>query len=522
MDGTIDVMDKPNEPKNIPFTAQINLFEALSLFIIFVMIIFLMIRRLNNKSSCINPLDQNLVSSPGSNIDQGPQIYNKPMYLLQTQSAKPNQEKFSSDHRENSLMESHMPLVVSPEDGRRILVDATDPENITDRLLSDSRCNNPTITSLANIYEEAADRYFARIREINPEEEFNAIQCVIDDEVLFANSSLNPRLTHDAANIIADKIRRTKSIPTFIPSGIMDHYDCDNWRKAFWYAPLVMTAYQFVSPLVIEQNGLWAITVPGGEFELVARFEDYEIFDLQNFSPERVIDAILAEGNISSDEQVAKIDDRWLCFSLGDDVHGAKKYAISFHEYVPEDDLGNHLIVIKAMIDVWFLYVIASKGAPAFHFDLCIFKDFDRLDSVIDWAISEDTVEEKEFAASANPSVSTSTIMQSEIDLLENPEFRQLVSIAKRIAQRSGKTELTPLLLLCGLATIDDLSVKLTLENISIIKELARQKGISFDEPGGGGLETKMPVGDTLKTLIAAHKKSSLSVFSLALLKTIS
>lgn len=462
------------------------------------------------------------MSAPNANIDLDSQISGQSLNLLQTKWTKPNQENYLSDHQENLFMETHMPLIVSLEDGRRILVDATDPENITDQLLSDSRCNNPTIAALANIHEEAADRYFARIREINPEDEFSAIQCVIDDEVFFANSSLNPRLTPDAANLIAEKIRRTKIIPTFIPPDITEHYSCDNWRKAFWYVPLAMTAYQFVSPLVIEQNGLWAITKDGRELELVARFEDYETFDLQNLVPESVVDAILSRRDSQFDEHSAAESQNWLCLSLGNGNRGASKYQISFFEYMPNDGLGNHLIVIKAMLDVWFPHVLASKDEAAFLFDLRTFKHFSNLDSVIDWSIAEDTEEEKQFASSVASSVRSASIMKAEADLQDNYEFHKIVSIAKKIAIRSGKTELTPLLLLCGLASTDELSVQLTQDNVAKIEELAQSNGIMIGDIDEEEAPIKLPVEDTLRKLIAAHKKASLSVFSLALLKTIS
>jgi hypothetical protein len=272
---------------------------------------------------------------------------------------------------------------------------------------------------------------------------------------------------------------------------------------------------------VIEQNGVWAITEAGNELSLVARFEEYSFSWLEPFSPSGAADAILA--SMGKGSSSAEIDADWWCLSFGKSENGRGKYSISFHEYAAEKALGNHFIVVKAIIDIWLPIALASKDLPAFMFDMRMFRHFDAMEDLIDWAQNEDTEEERQFAASTNHSASVSALQnESGLALLDDPTFKNCVQIAKELARNSGKSELTAALLLCALSLVENSTLSLSKANVEAIQALAGKIGIKLTKPLNSGEDVKMPLDAQLRKLISIHQKSTMASFSLELLKTIS
>jgi len=399
------------------------------------------------------------------------------------------------------------------------LVDLADPKNPEIIALGVERSLATSLPDIVTIFSSEAKKYYS-ILEL--ESNFEELILTVDEDAFNEEGLSLTQLTKQGAERIANKIRRTKTIPCLIPESAQDTYNHPNWRKSFLYIPVALMGNKYLTPLVIEQNGIWAITDPDAEFELVANFENYKTITLDNYSPGDLANHFLSI--VKKTKKTAIQNSNWLALSVGKEASGLEKYQLSFHEYLVDRELGNLFIVTKAIIDVWMPHVIASISRPAFSFDTRMFKHFDKIQDVIEWAVSNDTDEEKEVAnydISAGIEAFDSSNSDASVPLLDNPEFKTILGAAKAIAKASGGAELKILHFLCAFTLEKDDKVQFTDERVNQIIDLAKDNGIVLDniKPAVNG-ET-IPVEPELKRVIAKCKLKGLPKFALELLATL-
>jgi nephrocystin-3 len=111
---------------------------------------------------------------------------------------------------------------------------------------------------------------------------------------------------------------------------------------------------------------------------------------------------------------------------------------------------------------------------------------------------------------------SRAPVASSNFKLLEDDQFQELVSIAKQIARRSGKAQLSLLLIACALVVWENLDLPdASREKLeSLARGVAITMGPADDKPSSD----KMPIDGELREMIARHKSSTFAEFVTALL----
>lgn len=366
-------------------------------------------------------------------------------------------------------------------------------------------------------FRSSAAKYYNRLNE-EDRDTFNQFKCLVEEGDYWRDSDVNFNLTKESAELIAKKIRLTKKIPVFIPQEIMDTFEFVNWQKAWWYSPVSMAAYQFITPLVLEQNGIWGVTGSDKKFELISNFEHYSNISLYAYSPDEIVDAILGKP-IENKE--------WLALSFGNASYGAKAFQLTFNEYEGLEQIGFHFIVMKAMIDVWMPIVEKSRGAPAFTFENDMFIDFTCIESVILWAknIREEEIN-KEIIQDQNLGLATLVNQdENKLPLLERPDFLSILARAKHIAKLSNIEILTPLVFLCAILSIQqtnaDFYIDFPMNKKKLITDAAKLENITITITNDEVIEDKFTLSSELKNIIALNKNSPTHIFVLSLLKNL-
>jgi TPR repeat protein len=348
--------------------------------------------------------------------------------------------------------------------------------------------------------------------------------CSIEDRKFWADAQSHFQLTKDLAERVAAKIREKKTIPVFIPEPVQQRYKLVDatersvWRKSWWYVPASMVALKWLSPLVIMQSGIYGITEPGGdEFKIVALFDDFDRVELLRRAPSD------AHGSDGSG------DSHWL--ELFCSIRDGRE--LSFHEFVGREQLGFHLLIAKAMIDVWWPTVEECRGQTFSDFPLDMFYFCDTWEDLLAWAACD----RLEGRAAKQAEVKAA---QAENELPDNPDevkpshtsaggallsdsvFLQLVQAAKSIAKASNKQELTPLLFLCAVILLRDKATgfKFTLaaENEEIVRRAAEKDDIKLIGVKIEASDERIPLSDDLRQILSRNLNSSVATFLTALL----
>ena len=396
------------------------------------------------------------------------------------------------------------------------LVDLSDAENPKNIILSVERPYAVSLQKMGDVITNDSKKYYSIL---GIEDEMEEVETFVDPELFETEFQSPVQLTRQGAERVAEKIRRTKIMLIWIPDSAKETYDCPQWHKSFLYIPVALMAGKYVTPLLIEQNGIWAITGEGLEFELVARFEVFNFFSLAPFSPENLARELLS---VAKREKVKIASNaNWWTLSAGEQETGLRKYSLSFQEYCPDEQLGHLLIVAKAMIDVWMPHVLASIDKPSFFFHNDMFKEFENFEDIVAWSVSDDTSEEKEISSYIIPGSHSSVVLEkveNSVPLLDNPDFKTAISNAKAIARASSQKELTVLFILCGLLMLKDPGFKFSEHRIKQIKDQAEENNIVLNETDKFISDETMPIDADLKSVLAKSKMNSLPEFALALL----
>lgn len=323
------------------------------------------------------------------------------------------------------------------------------------------------------------------------------------------------RLSEAAAHTIANKILSTQIIPCYIPAAAKKHFEHPLWRKAMWYMPLALVSYRSISPIVLEQNGIWALVAPNASFELVARFDDYIDYGLVPFSPETSANAMAElekDGQLSSNVINAQ-DESWACLYFGSGEPAASKFSISFQERNDSQGYGNHAIVIKAILDVWYKTVNKYRDSAAMMLDGVKFREFESLAAVLDWAVSD--AEQETYAiwtslGDHQPAASCS--------LFDEPNFKRLVDRSKCVAIASGKTELSPELFLYAACLNDEIHTG-DQNTLPSKTQMANRFGLTNTNVSDESNMPKLPVGAALQSILSSCSKASYPGFLHSLLE---
>ena len=408
----------------------------------------------------------------------------------------------------------------------------------------------PTAKSLQDIYGRMAAEFW---KLLDFDRKFDGLATSLPEPEFLEDKDSNFRLTRGIAELICTRIRNSGVIPSFVPAGAVEHYDFDRWHKAFWYVPASLCANRRLSPLVLEQMGLWALLDSDDEFSLVANFDEYYGSSLVPLSPteagENVDLVVHGDGVTPVDSEPA--GNWWTLFLLRESKKARDGFFIAA-EHMPDDDLGHHLLVVKAIIDAWFPYVEKHRGQPFFSFPDELIVGFDDFQSLLDWAL-EDKDAAAAFAATkrAQPRITASANnrpsaadraralhegsagagdvsaggssggARAEQKLIRDPQFLELVEVAKGLAAAADKTELNPLLFLCAVRVAGAQVAELDSDARRKVDAAARRHGIVLIKPRRLTEGSKLPLRKDFRDQLAQHSGSSVARFISALVATL-
>jgi hypothetical protein len=345
----------------------------------------------------------------------------------------------------------------------------------------------------------------------------------------------NFRLKRDDALVLSDAIRRRKVIPRLIPQGARERHDFDGWRKSWWYVPAAMVGCRYVTPLILHQSGIWGFKELGGDLRLLVDFEQYTSLSTTLRAPESLLAAVRAkDGN---PPEPSAQDAEWIEMSFGTAAAGVDAFKVVFNEVLGTEQLGFHLLIVDAMLEVWWPTVAEFRGKEFFVIPDGMFLDFDSYADVIAWAAADDAAladltvvpdtEESDETVETAEQESTDTETPVEpISLLEQPAFKTLILRTKRIARHSKAATLTPLLVLCAAVAdaLEDEAGKLvpfSKGTSAKIHAAAAAQGIMFPsaQPSRGATKDDlMPLSDDLKVILKQYRTSTLRDFLKALI----
>lgn len=347
---------------------------------------------------------------------------------------------------------------------------------------------------------------------------FSLNQPTISEEG-FKNLSAIYQINMEDAYLLANKIRQSKIIPCFLPRELFQIFDeksnSEVFRKGWWLSPLSTVGFQYYSPLLLGQSGIYALTELGSnKFELICNIDSFPNYifsdqDLSTLTSELHKNGIISASNENHESSWKTI------FFHNQNEENTKNFNIYSEKSYDFISLYN-LVVFSAMLDVWSPVVNVSRNLTAFHFSEKMFRDFESMKEIVEWARNEMTMDEIEHSSHFDVNLKEfidENKISSESKITDNQYFLSALEFAKGIAIKSKRTEIDQLVFLCGvyLSSEKENYIKFTGPNIKFLRQKAIDNQLSIDIDTGYSGELKFKLEKSFYNVVKKHIRGDFS-----------